>query len=733
MGKPLQLGLAVLAATFVLVLLLLTGDLLTDNTVTETQSLVAEYQAQIAGLKATTTSPMPEELPAGDQLVDECQPGQARPDDDPPIGSPSPSEEPLQTVEMRLRSGSLSDLLVPESWVLLSDDCKVNGERIWVNPLDDRERVAHVVNRGFVHALSPARDATQDINWHVLQRADAWVHLAGAVLRITEPVLCRFDFEAVADDGYVTAGTWLDIGDSNAIASITVAVATPVIDDFRDQVGDGLNWSPRDFDDYGPGPRRCHAFSEAVVDRLGPMGASIWARPDGPDPLNSEIDNTCLQHLNSDYPERVQLTEGSWEADTEDIEDIRADRRMWKDPRGSGYQESTNVEVVRIAYADLIPEPLGATALEIVVGVICNANEGIHAEIQVLSSTGSQLERIGLPIDGFFTGLSTTADYYGVYKSPRSWVPERLHVARPGICQWGWDHVDETTLCCESDRYAYKIEWLDGAWTPVDEITEPVTSINESAVFDSLLQVNQSLEDCRYRDWGSHVPGAFRMRGGDDISMSCEFKPDGSRPTFDIDIDYPLRVKAGVSDPVDDHVRSRVKKHLDRRLSEDLGSALFYGPNGTSLPSQLIIEGEVTFQSDRLYSVALPVYFYWPGAAHGANEIETVNVDVVTGELLELADLFDPSTNWLPALLEAVEEAAEANYPRCGWGPSETDPGSRLKGFNITPTHLRIYIYLSPNACRVQPVQVGYLTLADYLDPEFLNHVSAPPTTGPVT
>ncbi len=701
--------------------------------VAETQLLVPEYQAQIAELRATTTSPMAEELPAENRLVDECRPGQTRPDDDPPIGSPSPSGEPLQAVEMRLRSGSRSDLLVPESWVLLSDDCTFNGERIWVNPVDDRERVAHVVHRGFVHALSPARDATQEINWHVLQRADAWVHLAGAVLRITEPVVCRFDFEAVADDGYVTAGIWLDIGDSNAIASITVAVATPVIDDFRDQFGDGLNWSPRDFDDYGPGPRRCHAFSETVVDRLGPVGASIWARPDGPDPLNSEIDNTCLQHLNSDYPERVQLTDGWWEADTEDIKDIRADRRTWKDPRGSGSLESTNVEVVRIAYADLLPEPLGATALEIVVGVICNANEGIHAEIQVLSSTGPQLERIGLPIDGFFTGLSSTADYYGVYKFDRSWVPERIHVSRPWIFEWGWDHVDETTLCCETDRYAYKIEWLDGAWTPVDEISEPVTSVNESAVFDSLLQVNPSLDGCSYSDLGFHVPGPFREGGGDDISMYCNFKPDGSRPTFDIDIDYPLRARAGVANPVDDHVRSRVRKHLDRRLSEDLGSSLFYGPNGTSLPSQLVVEGEVTFQSDRLYSVALPVYFYWPGAAHGANKIETVNVDVVTGQQLELADLFDPSTNWLPALLEAVDKAAEANYPRCKWRASETDPGSQLEGFNITPTHLRIYLQLWPYACRVHPVQVGYSTLADYLDPEFLNHLSAPPATGPVT
>ena len=45
----------------------------------------------------------------------------------------------------------------------------------------------------------------------------------------------------------------------------------------------------------------------------------------------------------------------------------------------------------------------------------------------------------------------------------------------------------------------------------------------------------------------------------------------------------------------------------------------------------------------------------------------------------------------------------------------------------------RQHLQLNPYACRVQPIQIGYSTLADYLDPEFLNHLSAPPATGPVT
>ena len=648
---------------------------------------------------------------------------------DPPVGELPPAGEPLGRDDMRMRPGFLSRLLVPEAWVVEHDgQCTETQSIMWVNPLNERERVAHRVGRLDVDELSPARDATRSINGLLSEVADYYA--AGETVRITEPVLCRFDFELEAEGGYITAGTWLDLGDAYAVASISVAVDTPVIDNFRNQFESGLGWSARDFDDYGPGPRRCHAFSETVVDRFGPVGSMFSYRPDGPDPLNSQIDNTCLGHL-GDYPERVQLTDGSWEADTDDIKDIHANRRVWKHPGGSPALNATNVEVVRIAYADLLPESEGDPVLEIIIGVVCNANEGVHADIQVLSSSNSGLERIGLPIDGFFAGLSSTSDLDSSH-SIGVLNLERLHVARPWIFEWGFDHVDGTTLCCVTDRYSYPIEWQDGAWSLVDEDIEPENTVGESAVFESILQVNPSLDGCYY--WvlatgNLFVP--FREEGGDNISMSCEFKPAGSKPTFEIDINYPLRVRAGVGDPVDDHVRAAVKKYLDQRLSEDLGAAIYYGPNGTGLPSQLIIEAEVTFQSDRLYSVALPVYYYWPGAAHGDNQIETVNVDLQTGQLLELVDLFDPSTNWLSELVEVAVAAAAVQNPGCSYVPSETNPGSRITGFTITPTHLRIYT-TPGGTCRVMSIQVGYLELANHLDSEFLDHLSTTQTAGVV-
>ena len=46
-------------------------------------------------------------------------------------------------------------------------------------------------------------------------------------------------------------------------------------------------------------------------------------------------------------------------------------------------------------------------------------------------------------------------------------------------------------------------------------------------------------------------------------------------------------------------------------------------------------------------------------------------------------------------------------------------------------SHLRIYT--TPGGiCRVKSIQVGYSDLADYLDPEFLDHLSTTQTAGVV-
>ena len=79
----------------------------------------------------------------------------------------------------------------------------------------------------------------------------------------------------------------------------------------------------------------------------------------------------------------------------------------------------------------------------------------------------------------------------------------------------------------------------------------------------------------------------------------------------------------------------------------------------------------------------------------------------------------------------AAAAAAAVQNPGCSYVPSETNPGSRITGFTITPTHLRIYT-TPGGTCRVMSIQVGYLELANHLDSAFLDHLSTTQTAGVV-
>ncbi|MDP7258478.1 MAG: hypothetical protein QF419_03835, partial [Acidimicrobiales bacterium] len=65
---------------------------------------------------------------------------------DPPVGELLPAGEPLGRDDMRMRPGFLGRLLVPEAWVVEHDgQCTETQSIMWVNPLNERERVAHRV------------------------------------------------------------------------------------------------------------------------------------------------------------------------------------------------------------------------------------------------------------------------------------------------------------------------------------------------------------------------------------------------------------------------------------------------------------------------------------------------------------------------------------------------------------------------------------------------------------
>ena len=638
---------------------------------------------------------------------------------DPPIGDVPPVGERLERDDMRLRPGFLGSLLVPESWVVEHDgQCTETPSIAWVNPLDERERVTHRMGMTRTDDRTPRHDPTSDIQafLNLQDTSDT----GGQTVEVAQGFLCNYDFEVVTTDGYTLAGRWLDLGDTYAISSMTVGTDTDMVEKQRDRLQEAVGWE-RDIPYINgvefSGSRLCQAFTQFVSGSHAPNGAIMDYRPDGPNPWNAEFDNTCLRYLSDEYPERVRFDDGLWKYAVDDIKDPFTYRQFYLSA-GSLFA-STHAEVINVVYADFVPETQGEPVLEVAVGVVCKGQAGNHADIQVLRSTDSGWERIGLPIVGYLDGISATSNQEATESSPPS-GGERLHTVRPLFLDADGEYVDGERLCCVTGRYANTFEWRDAQWTPVEISNSPEhkPDVRETLAFESLLQVNPTLEDCHYSDSGHWVPGPFREDNGDNIRMSCDFRPPGQLTTFEIEIQYPLRVAAGEPDPVDDHVRAAVKKHLDMRLAEDLESSYYHGPANTTLPSTLDIDGKVVYQSDDLYSVAIDIYHYWSGAANGDPAFEGITAFKPTGELLLLADLFDPSTNWLPSLLEIYDETGALAYPRCGrWATDESSPETAFLGFVITPTALRLYNYLSPNACGLEGVDIGYEQLAGLLDP----------------
>jgi hypothetical protein len=138
------------------------------------------------------------------------------------------------------------------------------------------------------------------------------------------------------------------------------------------------------------------------------------------------------------------------------------------------------------------------------------------------------------------------------------------------------------------------------------------------------------------------------------------------------------------------------------------------------------LTGGVTLANERLYSVELPLWYYVPTAAHGDNAVRNFTFDLETGKRVLLADLFLPDSDWTTTLEASLEVALRDSKTAgtiqhlctLGSGPWEYEDSVYADTFNVTEDALRIYHWLAPYACRVEPFDIPYADLVDVLDPD---------------
>ena len=245
-------------------------------------------------------------------------------------------------------------------------------------------------------------------------------------------------------------------------------------------------------------------------------------------------------------------------------------------------------------------------------------------------------------------------------------------------------------------------------------------SIVEVDVFESLLAIPPAADVCRQENLPVDAILSVVI-----VRASCEFIPDDRITPFSIDIDYPL-MEGPHAASINGEVRATVKDLLTKFLDSALHNSAYLVDVGLPYEAPFRLTGDVTLANERLYSVELPLWYYVPTAAHGDNAVRNFTFDLETGERVLLADLFLPDSDWTTTLEASLEVALRESKTAgtiqhlctLGSGPWEYEDSVYADTFNVTEDALRIYHWLGPYACRVEPFDIPYADLVDVLDPD---------------
>lgn len=119
-------------------------------------------------------------------------------------------------------------------------------------------------------------------------------------------------------------------------------------------------------------------------------------------------------------------------------------------------------------------------------------------------------------------------------------------------------------------------------------------------------------------------------------------------PQYAINVQAPVTRSAKINKDIDGIITEQINMFIENAsqpVEEDWGD------------SQLIIEYETHYYDDTHVTFVFKVYYYMAGAAHGNSYSITRTYNLVTGEKIELADLFAPGSDYLGRLSQLSRRA----------------------------------------------------------------------------
>ena len=201
-------------------------------------------------------------------------------------------------------------------------------------------------------------------------------------------------------------------------------------------------------------------------------------------------------------------------------------------------------------------------------------------------------------------------------------------------------------------------------------------------------------------------------------------KLEDGQNLYTLKINYPFMER--VSDPRFQLFNQEVNK-LVNQISQDFKKniqPILATPDPNFSPSFLIVDFKITNGDKGLISVLFNVGFYMSGAAHPNQYAETLNLDISSGKVLALKDLFKPGADYLKFISDySFQDLTKQGYLE--WDSGTAPNEDNFRSWNMTPDGLLFSFdpyQVASYAMGPQSVVIPYLSMKDILNP-----------TGPLT
>ncbi|AKL94433.1 putative protein with DUF3298 domain [Clostridium aceticum] len=127
-------------------------------------------------------------------------------------------------------------------------------------------------------------------------------------------------------------------------------------------------------------------------------------------------------------------------------------------------------------------------------------------------------------------------------------------------------------------------------------------------------------------------------------------------------------------------------------------------------------EYKVKLKEANILSMLVYINSYSKGAAHGLTAVKAINVDLSTGKVYDLQDLFIKNSDYIEKINEVIkEEIIEKNIPLL----VEFETIDKKQDFYLTKDHLTIFFQLyeyTPYAYGIPEFEIPYTVLASTIE-----------------